>query len=129
MRDIDLPALQIACRTLARQAFWSEKGTPEIPVAQLAGEFVRLANEQVVSVIESGRDPNIVTRAIAYLTHAHVVPSNGLAKWWFAEMLTCLLELAVPTIIHTSESGSFLHDVQKGTAELTRPTEKQEGTA
>jgi hypothetical protein len=80
MRDIDLPALQIACRNLARQALWSEQGSPEIPVAQLAAEFVRLANDQVVSVIESGRDPNIVTRAIAYLTHTQVAPSNVLAR-------------------------------------------------
>lgn len=123
MRDIDLPALQIACRTLARQGSWSEQGTPEIALAQLAGEFARLANEQVVSLIESGRDPNIVTRAIAYLTYTHVVPSDGLAKWWFAEMLTCLLELAVPTMIQTPESGSFLLDVREGIAELTGPTE------
>jgi len=51
MRDIDFPALQIACRTLARQALGSEQGTPEIPVAQLAGEFVRLANDQMVSMM------------------------------------------------------------------------------
>lgn len=127
MRDIDLPALQIACRTLARQALWSEQGTPEIPVTQLAAEFLRLANDQVVSVIELGRDPNIVTRATAYLTYTQVVPSNVLAKWWFAKMLTCLLELAAPTIIHTPESVSFLHDVQKGIADLTGPTEKHEG--
>lgn len=123
MRDIDHPELQIACRTLARQAFWSEQSTLEIAVTRLASEFVRLADEQVVSVIDSGRDPNIVTRAIAYLTYTHVVPSNGLAKWWFAEMLTCLLELAVPTMIQTSESGSFLRDIRDG-IELTGPTER-----
>lgn len=124
MRDIDLTALQIACRTLARQACWSEQGTSEIAVARLAGEFVRLADDQIISVIESGRDPNMVTRAIAYLTYTHVAPSDGLAKWWFAEMLTCLFELAVPSMIQTPESALFLRDIREGIAGWTGTAER-----
>jgi len=121
MKDIDLAALQIACRNLARGALWSEQGTPEIAVAELAGEFMRIASAQAADVIEFGRDPNITTRAIRYLTYTHVAPIGIDTKWWFTEMLTCLLELAVPSMIQVPESSAFLLDVQEGIAQSTDP--------
>lgn len=121
MKDVDLPALQIACRNLAREALWSEQGTPEIAVAKLAGEFLRIAAAQAADVAEFGRDPNITTRAVRYLTYTHVVPTGPDAKWWFTEMLTCLLELAVPSMIQVPESSAFLLDVQEGIAQSTDP--------
>ena len=114
MEDVDLASLQIACWDVARAALWSERGTLEIAVAELAGEFVRLASTQVESLIQSGRDPNIATRAVKYLFDTHVIPSGDMAKWWFSEMLTCLLELAVPSMIQTPASAAFLRDVQEG---------------
>ena len=121
VKEVDLAALQIACRNLARGALWSDQGTPEIAVAKLAGEFMRIAVAQVADVIESGRDPNITTRAISYLTYTHVAPVGVDAKWWFTELLTCLVELAVPSMIQTPESSAFLLDVQEGIAQAMDP--------
>jgi hypothetical protein len=123
MVEVDLPALQIACRTSARQALWSEKTTPELAVAKLSREFLQLAADHVITVTESGRDPNMVTRAINYLAYTHVAPSAVEARWWFNEMLTCLLELAVPSMIQTPESSAFLLDVQDGLAGSIGPAE------
>ena len=123
LNDVDLAALQIACRNLARGALWSEQGTPEIAVAKLAGEFTRIAATQVADVIECGRDPNIVTRAVSYLTYTHVAPVGVDVKWWFTELLTCLVELAVPSMIQTPESSAFLLDAQEGIAESLGPGE------
>lgn len=123
MVEVDLPALQIACRTSARQALWSEKTTPELAVAKLAREFLQLAADHVITVTESGRDPNMVARAINYLAYTHVAPSAVEARWWFNEMLTCLLELAVPSMIQTPESSAFLLDVQEGLAGSIGPAE------
>jgi len=119
VHEIDVAALKIACHNLAREVLWSEDGTPEVVVAELAGEFMRLASIQAAGIIELGRDPNIATRAINYLAYTHVGLSGNDAKRWFNEMLICLLELAVPSMIQTSESSAFLRDVQKGIAELT----------
>ncbi len=121
--EIDLAAMQAACRNLARGTLWSEQGTPEIAVAELAGEFMRIAAVQAADVIMSGRDPNITTRAIRYLTYSHVAPIGVDAKCWFNEMLTCLLELAVPSMIQTPESSAFLLDVREGIAESMGPAE------
>jgi hypothetical protein len=121
VKEVDLAALQIACRNLARGALWSEQGTPEIAVATLAREFMLIASTQVVDVSESGRDPNIITRAITYLTYTHVAPIGVDSKWWFTETLTCLVELAVPSMIQTSESSAFLLDVRKGIADAMGP--------
>lgn len=119
--EFDLAALQAACRNLARGTLWSEQGTPEIAVAELAGEFIRIAAAQAADVIMSGRDPNITTRAIRYLAYSHVTPIGVDPKWWFNEMLTCLLELAVPSMIQTPESSAFLLDVREGIAESMGP--------
>lgn len=123
MVEVDLPALQIACRTAARQALWSEKTTPELAVAELAREFLRLATDHVNTVTEAGGDPNMVARAINYLAYTHVAPSAAEARWWFNEMLTCLLELAAPSMIQTPESSAFLLDVQEGLAGSIGPAE------
>jgi hypothetical protein len=123
LKDIDLAALQIACRNLARGTLWSEQGTPEIAVAKLAGEFMEIVAAQVADVIECGRDPNIVTRAVSYLTYTHVAPVGVDAKWWLTELLTCLVELAVPSMILTPESSAFLLDAQEGIAESLGPRE------
>lgn len=122
LKDVDLAALQIACRNLARGTLWSEQGTPEIAVAKLVGEFMRIVATQVADVIECGRDPNIVTRAVSYLTYTHVAPVGVDAKWWFTELLTCLVELAVPSMIQTPESSAFLLDAQEGIAESLGPS-------
>ncbi len=92
-------------------------------MAKLAGEFMRIATTQVADVIECGRDPNVVTRAVSYLTYTHVAPVGVDAKWWFTELLTCLVELAVPSMILTSESRAFLLDAQEGIAESLGPGE------
>lgn len=123
MDEVDLPALQFACRTSARQVLWAEKTTPELAVAELAREFLRLATDHVNTVTEAGRDPNIVARAIHYLSYTHVPPPGVDAIWWFNEMLTCLLELAVPSMIQTPESSAFLLDVQEGVAGSIGPAE------
>lgn len=122
MHNVDLSAMQMACRILARQTYGSEQSSPELAIAELAEGFVQIAHEQAIIVIESGRDPNIVVRAITYLAYTHVIPSSIDAKWWFVEMLSCLLELAVPSMIQTPESSAFLQDIQEGIAEWTGPT-------
>ena len=114
VKDIDLVALQTACRELARASLWSDRGVPEIAVAARAGEFMHVASALAADLIDSGRDPNIVTRAITYLAFTHVVPSGDIATWWFTEMLTCLLEFAAPSMIQTPVSGAFLNDVRDG---------------
>ncbi|WP_438859947.1 hypothetical protein [Achromobacter spanius] len=124
MNDIEVAALRVACRRLAQEALWSEEGPTEAAVVDLAGVFLRLASIQAAGIIESGGDSNIATRAVNYLAYSHVAPSGDDAIWWFPEMLTCLLELAVPTMIQTPESSAFLLDVQKGIAESIGNTER-----
>ena len=121
MNDIEVAALRVACRKLAQETLWSEEGPTEVAVSDLTGVFLRLASIQAAGLIESGRDPNIATRAINYLAYTHVAPSGDDAKWWFTEMLTCLLELAAPTMIQTPESSAFLLDVREGIAESMGP--------
>ncbi|WP_438859948.1 hypothetical protein [Achromobacter spanius] len=121
MKDIDTAALQVACRNLARGTLWTEYGAKEVAIAQLAGDFLRIAGGHAANVIMAGRDPNLATRAIVYLTYSHVAPIGLDTKRWFHEMLTCLLELAVPSMNQTPESSAFLLDVREGIAESMGP--------
>lgn len=124
MQNIDIPAFETACTELARGTLWREGGASDLAVAKLAGEFLTLAASQAAELIVAGRDPNIATRAINYLAHTHVAPPGVDAKWWFNEMLTCLLELAAPSMFQAPESSAFLLDVQQGIVESSRPAEE-----
>lgn len=54
--------------------------TPEIPMARLAGEFVRLTDAQVVNMIESGRYPSIITGAITSPPSTALAPVSAAAR-------------------------------------------------
>lgn len=107
-------ALNDACLELAKQVLWSSKGTSSDIVETLAGKFQDEALHHVDFIAGQDRDPNILTRAIHYLAEAHAIPPMGTDISWFREMLSCLVELAVPNSGLTRRGAEFLKDVQVG---------------
>ena len=68
-------------------------------------------------VQQLGRDPNMVTRAILYLSDTHAHPDLGSDTAWFQPMLACLLELAAPSLALSGAGAGFLRDVEEGVAQ------------
>lgn len=111
--------LDDACAALARILLARHQGQD---VSQDILETVthRLAHEatQHAEYVELlGRDPNMVTRAVIYLSDTHAHPELGSDTGWFRPMLACLLELAAPSLALSGEGAKFLSDVEVGVAQ------------
>jgi hypothetical protein len=109
-------ALNDACLELARQVLVTKSGASNDIVETLAAKFQDEALHHLDFIISQGRDPNILTRAVHYLVDAHAIPPMSSDISWFREMLTCLVELAVPNSGLTQKGAEFLTDVQIGIA-------------
>jgi hypothetical protein len=115
MSRLDEDALRDASRDLARVVLAA--GQPQVSndiLETLAARFEREAVDFAPMVARAGRDPNLLTRAIIYITDAHALPLMGTDMEWFRQTLACLIELAVPGIALSERGGAFLHDVQVG---------------
>lgn len=109
-------ALNDACLELARQVLITKNGPSNDIVETLAAKFEDEALHHLDFIIGQERDPNVLTRAVHYLVDAHAIPPMGSDISWFREMLTCLVELAVPNSGLTQQGAEFLGDVQIGIA-------------
>jgi hypothetical protein len=110
-------ALNDACLTLAKQVLTTKNGVSNDIVETLAAKFQDEALRHSDFIIGQDRDPNLLTRAIYYLTDAHAIPPMGSDIGWFQQMLTCLVDLAVPNAGLTDKGAEFLKDLQVGIAE------------
>jgi len=115
MSRLDEDALRDASRDLARVVLAA--GQPQVSndiLETLAARFEREAVDFAPMVARAGRDPNLLTRALIYITDAHALPLMGTDMEWFRQTLACLVELAVPGIALSERGGAFLRDVQVG---------------
>jgi len=115
MSRLDEDLLRDASRDLARVVLAA--GQPQVSndiLETLAARFEREAADFAPMVARAGRDPNLLTRAIIYITDAHALPLMGTDMDWFRQTLACLVELAVPGIALSERGGAFLQDVQVG---------------
>ena len=115
MSRLDEDALRDACRDLARVVLAA--GQPQVSndiLETLAARFEREAVDFAPMVARAGRDPNLLTRAMVYITDAHALPLMGTDMEWFRQTLACLVELAVPGIALSERGGAFLRDVRLG---------------
>lgn len=110
-------ALNDACVELAKQVLWPSTGVSNDIVETLAAKFQDGALHHVDFIIGQGRDPNILTRAVHYLADSQAIPPMGSDITWFRQMLSCLIELAVPNAGLTQKGADFLKDVQVGIAD------------
>jgi hypothetical protein len=112
---LDEQALQDACLDLARVVLAA--GQPKVSndiLETLADRFQREVADFAPSIARSGRDPNLLTRAVYYLIDAHALPLMGTDMEWFRQALVCLVELAAPSIALSEKGGAFLRDVRVG---------------
>lgn len=68
-------------------------------------------------IVDQKRDPNLITRAVLYLSQSHAIPPMKDDLVWFSNMLEALVELACPNSILTKETVQFLYDVEEGIKE------------
>jgi hypothetical protein len=111
---LDKAALDEACRKLASQVLWTGKGESRDVVETLAARFRERCEYHAEFIVGQDRDPNILVRAVRYLTQAHAIPPMGTDVLWFDQMMQCLVELAVPNGGLSPEGAELLRDIQVG---------------
>ena len=119
MKKMNFAELEAACREVAKTTLWTGGDASADLVETYAHKLMQRSEHHIQYISDMDRDPNILTRAIRYLAHTHAIPPMGSDIEWFASMLECLIELAVPNAGQTAESSAFLRDVREGISEWT----------
>lgn len=63
---------------------------------------------------DQGRDPNLLTEAVRYLTLKHAIPPMAEDIRWFQNMLEVLVELCCPNQGVGPEQGRFFQELRTG---------------
>ena len=115
---LDRHQLYLACFTAARNTLWERGPTDLNPVEDLAKRFFDIAVRHEEFITDQGRDPDLITRAVAYLSQTHAIPPMKDDTRWFADMLEVLIELACPDMMSPSpgEFDTFYCDIEEGIA-------------
>lgn len=113
-QSLDRDALKRACLEVAKSIAW--RGGPVNDV--LAASFAEILYEEALFhekfIVDQDRDPNMITRAVGYLAHAHAIPPMGVDVFWFREMLSVLIELACPNAAGRKEDERLYRDIEDG---------------
>jgi hypothetical protein len=118
---MDYAEFEAACREVAKATLWKGGEASADIIETYTQKLMKRCEYDIDYISAMERDPNLLTRAIRYIAHTHAIPPMGTDIEWFATMVQCLIELAVPNTGQTPDSSAFLHDVQEGISEWTGP--------
>jgi hypothetical protein len=111
---LDNNALAEACFEVAR-AIRSKKNPVDKVLAKASIQiYFNEAIQHEEFLVNQGRDPNIIVRAVRYLAHKHMIPPMEGNVEAFASMLEVLIELACPNTGVDKEQEAFLKDIEQG---------------
>lgn len=126
-QNLDRDALFEACKEVASQTLWQTNYPQDISdiidseqINKTTLGYFKEALRHVEFVVSQRRDPNLITRAILYLSQSHAIPPMKEDLTWFKDMLEALIELACPNTIYTKETSQFLYDIEKGIKETRK---------
>jgi hypothetical protein len=115
-KPLDREALKAACFDVARTTMWDRRPIDVASIDAVAGSCFSIALDYLDFVQGQSRDPNLVTRAVMYLSRIHAIPPMRSDTTWFSDMLAVLIELACPNAQGAAESESFYRDIEEGIA-------------
>ncbi|WP_313457930.1 hypothetical protein [Achromobacter sp.] len=119
MTKMNYAELEAAYREVAKATLWTGQETSADVLETYTHKLMQRCEHYIDYIAGMDRDPNILTRAVRYIAHTHAIPPMGSNVEWIAQIVECLIELAVPNSGQTLESSAFLHDVKEGISEWT----------
>lgn len=125
--NLNRDALFEACKKVASQTLWQTPYPQDISdiidseqINKTIQGYFEEALHHVEFIVEQKRDPNLITRAILYLSQSHAIPPMKEDLTWFNNALEVLIELACPNVMHSKETSQFLYDIEKGIKETRK---------
>lgn len=130
--ELNKEALFEACKELVKHTLWQTPEPQDISdiidteqIKKTIQKYLEEALRHVEFIVEQKRDPNLITRAVLYLSQAHAIPPMKEDLTWFSNMLEAVIELACPNAIHSKETAQFLYDIEEGIKEIRKDMEKK----
>jgi hypothetical protein len=109
--------LQTACYDVARETMRGQRPVDADEIQRLAERFYELATEQVQYVEGQGHSGALVLRAVRYLGSTRAIPPTRDTVYWFADMLSVLVELACPNSRPSPRNALFYLDLVRSLSE------------
>ena len=67
-------------------------------------------------IVDASRDPNLLHLCVEYLDKTQAIPPMADDTRWFADMLSVLVELAIPNSISGPDSEGLYREIDAGIA-------------
>ena len=126
-------ALFEACKKVANNTLWqtpSPNKLSDIIDSEQKQKTIQKYFEESLNyvdfIVEQKRDPNLITRAVLYLSQSQAIPPLKDDIEWFSNILAALVELACPNVILTKETIIFLYDIEEGIKESFKNMDNSE---
>ena len=111
---LDRTALLDACYRIARTTMWARHPVDADRIEAVARALCEVAITHEDYIVEAGRDPNLLRLCVEYLEKTQAIPPMADNTRWFADMLSVLVELAVPNTIAGAESEGLYREIEAG---------------
>lgn len=115
--QLDRNILMDACHRVARTTMWARKPVDSTLIQALASSLYEIALTHQDYIVEAGRDPNLLSLCVEYLETTHAIPPMADDTRWFENMLSVLVELAVPNTITGTRTEGFYREIEAGIGE------------
>ena len=113
-----------ACKKVANNTLWqtpSPNNLSDIIDSDQKQKTIQKYFEESLNyvdfIVEQKRDPNLITRAVLYLSQSQAIPPMKDDIEWFNNMLAALVEIACPNVKLTKETIVFFYDIEEGIKE------------
>ena len=113
---VDRTALLDACYRIARTTMWARHPVDADRIEAVARALCEAALTHEDYIVEAGRDPDLLRLCVEYLEKTQAIPPMADDTRWFADMLSVLVELAVPNSIAGVESEGLYREIEAGIA-------------
>lgn len=124
--QLDRTALMDACHRVARTTMWARHPIDADRIQAVASSLCEVALTHEDQIVEAGRDPNLLRLCVEYLETTQAIPPMADDTRWFADMLSVLVELAVPNAAAGARSEGLYREIEAGIA-VSRSTYASDG--
>lgn len=114
---MDEKGLLAACTHLARQVLYSNGSESKDVVETLAGKFLAICQQHQDYVRGNRESDDVIENSVWYLADVHAIPPMGISTSWFSEVMSVLIELAVPNAALGENSARVIPQIQEGIAQ------------
>ena len=114
--QLDRPALMNACHRVVRTTMWARHPIDADRLQAVARSLCEVALTYEDQIVEAGRDPNLLRFCVEYLETTQAIPPMADDTRWFADMLSVLVELAVPNTVANTRAEGLYREIEAGIA-------------